>query len=43
MPNFSLPRTTEGQVINCIFKPFVTRLTTSLKFLKASENVVRIE
>lgn len=39
-PNFSSPRTTEGHVINCIFKPFVTRLTASLKFLKSSENVV---
>ena len=41
-PNFSSPRTIEGHVINCIFKPFVTRLTASLKFLKSSENVVRI-
>ncbi len=39
-PNFSSPRTIEGHVINCIFKPFVTRLTASLKFLKSSENVV---
>ncbi|EFX80552.1 hypothetical protein DAPPUDRAFT_318531 [Daphnia pulex] len=39
VPNFSSPRTIEGHVINCIFKPFVTRLTASLKFLKSSENV----
>ena len=39
-PNFSSPRTIEGHVINCIFKPFVTRLTASIKFLKSSENVV---
>ena len=42
VPNFSSPRTIEGHVINCIFKPFVTRLTASLKFLKSSENVVSV-
>lgn len=39
-PNFNSPRTIEGHVINCIFKPFVSRLTASLKFLKSSDNVV---
>jgi hypothetical protein len=42
IPNFDAPRTTEGHVINCIFKPFVTRLTASLKFLKPSDNVPRV-
>ena len=42
IPNFNAPRTTEGHVISCIFKPFVTRLTASLKFLKSSDNVVRV-
>jgi hypothetical protein len=41
-PNFDAPRTTEGHVINSIFKPFVTRLTASLKFLKPSDNVTRV-
>ena len=41
-PNFSSPGTIEGFVINFIFKPFVTRLTVSIKFLKSSENVVSI-
>lgn len=41
-PIFTSPRTIEGNVINCIFKSFVTRLTSSLTFLKSSENVVRI-
>jgi len=38
--NFSAPRTIEGHVINCVFKPLVTRMTSSLKLLKSSENVV---
>lgn len=38
--NFSSPRTIEGHVINCVFKPLVTRMTSSLKLLKSSENVV---
>ena len=41
-PIFNTPRTIEGHVINCIFKCFVTRLTSSLTFLKSSENVVSV-